>query len=383
MKILINALAARRGGGLTYIVNLLKFAPVAPELHYVLLCGRYNEDLFRTAAAGRTDIEFLVPNFTVTASPLRRFFWEIFQLPHLIRKNKIDVYYAPSGIMLTLLGKNVRTATALRNMLPWDEQERTRFPVVSVLRWKLLLLRTLYLISYRLADRVVFISKYSHECVQKCYPGVTRKSCIIYHGLHELFWEPPKRNTAIEEKGLKAGEYYLYISILDYYKAQKQVIKEWEILCEQGFQYPLVLAGPCINAYGKDVVQLINNSLYRERIRYIGEINYAELPIFYQNARALVFASSCECCPNILLEKMSAGKPLFASSVQPMPEFAGDDAWLFDPYQEGDLAKVVQDAEKRPDAMVERGFKVRERAALLFDWKRTAEKTIEFITHMP
>lgn len=72
-----------------------------------------------------------------------------------------------------------------------------------------------------------------------------------------------------------------------------------------------------------------------------GDVPYEELPVYYQNAKVNLFASSCENCPNILLEAMAGGRPVLCSSYPPMPEFAGDAAVYFNPYNPEHLAELL------------------------------------------
>ena len=44
MKIVVNALASKEGGGQTYIINYLRFA--SPDIEYVFLVGEFNRAKF-------------------------------------------------------------------------------------------------------------------------------------------------------------------------------------------------------------------------------------------------------------------------------------------------------------------------------------------------
>lgn len=76
---------------------------------------------------------------------------------------------------------------------------------------------------------------------------------------------------------------------------------------------------------------------------------------------------------------MSAGKPLFCSDIQPMPEFGGDAVYYFNPYQEGSLADAINYAEKSPANMQRRALLTRERA-MQYNWIQTITKTLAYIT---
>jgi glycosyltransferase involved in cell wall biosynthesis len=252
-------------------------------------------------------------------SIFHRTLWERFSLPTFLSERNATVYYAPGGTMTTTIPQGIISATALRNMLPFDDRERKRFPLFSYIRFKLWLLRYVFLKSYNMADKVVFISEYSKSVVKEYIPTIDEKSIVIPHGLNSMFLNS-KESYELPEY-LEENRFYLYVSILDVYKAQKEMIQAWKILSDEGFEYPLVLVGPKYNEYGEEVVAMIDKLGLQNKVIYLGKVDYEKLPGLYKASRALLFASSCECCPNILLEKLAASKPIICSNIEPMPEF--------------------------------------------------------------
>ena len=142
------------------------------------------------------------------------------------------------------------------------------------------------------------------------------------------------------------------------------------MLSDEGFEYPLVLVGPKYNEYGDEVIQMIDELKLEEKVIYLGKVDYEKLPGLYKASRALIFASSCECCPNILLEKLSAGKPIVCSNIEPMPEFGEDAVVYFDPYNPKSLAKEIKEMEKDQERMKELSQEA-SRQALKFNWAET------------
>jgi glycosyltransferase involved in cell wall biosynthesis len=368
----INALSALRGGGQTYLINFLDHLPEG-DFELLLLVNSKNSDVFKKYVSDRVRLHEVI---WASKSIIHRTFWECFGLPSFLKKYKADIYYAPGGVMTTKMPEEVISATALRNMLPFDERERKRFPLISYIRFKLWLLRYVFLISYRLSDKIVFISEYSKFNIKQYIPDIDGKSIVIHHGLNSLFL-----NTEVTydlPDPLKETPFYLYVSILDVYKAQKEIVKIWKLLAEQDFPYPLVLVGPKYNQYGEEVITLINELELSGKVIYLGSVAYEQLPGLYKSARALIFASSCECCPNILLEKLAAGKPVLCSNIAPMPEFGGDAVVYFDPYDTTDLFEKIIDLEKHPEVMNELSDKAYKQA-LKFDWNSTTQNTINFL----
>lgn len=371
----INALSALRGGGQTYLLNFLQSMNYddLPEKTTIIVNTKNKKifDQFRSENINIYEAKFASKNIAC------RVVWEFSVLPFWLVANKSKHYYAPGGIMISFMPPGCKSFTALRNMLPFDKKERQRFPLWSYIRFKLWVLRFVYLLSYRMSDGIIFISNYSRDVVEQYLPKIKDKSIVIYHGLNEGFRQSDENLELPFELNLKSEEYYLYVSILDVYKAQKEVIENWQNLIEKGFDHPLVLVGPSYNEYGKEVINIIESD-ESGMLRYLGPIDYNELPNIYQNAKALIFASSCECCPNILLEKLASGKPVFSSSIQPMPEFGSDAVIYFDPYASEDLASKVLLFESDVKNFTKYARLALERSKI-FDWKDTANKTLNYI----
>lgn len=373
MKLLvINALSALLGGGQTYLINFLEHLPEG-DFKILLLVNSKNKDIFEKYSSDRVKLYEAV---WASKSIIHRTLWERFTLPSFLTEYKVDVYYAPGGTMTTKMPKGVTSATALRNMLPFDERERKRFPLMSYIRFKLWLLRYIFLTSYKMADKVVFISEYSKSVVKEYIPSIDEKSVVIPHGLNSLFLNSQDSYELPEY--LAENTFYLYVSRLDFYKAQKEIIQAWKKLNDEGFTYPIVLVGGNYNQYGEEVVDMIDELGLKNKVFYLGEVDYEKLPGLYKSARALLFASSCECCPNILLEKLAAGKPVLCSNIEPMPEFGEDAAVYFDPYDPDTLVEQIRLMEQDEEKMKKLAEKAGNQA-LKFDWEETVKKTVDFL----
>lgn len=370
MIVCINALSALRGGGQTYLINLLREIGRSNQ-QVLLIVNKQNYEVFKDCSCKNIIIHN--PE-SASKSIFHRVFWEVFQLPKFLKEHNVDRYYAPGGIMVTNMPKGVESVTALRNMLPFDENERKRFPYLSYNRYKLLILKYVFLLSYRLSNRVIFISNTSRNIVKTLMPEIETKSTVIPHGINPSFYDC---ETQLDER-LVVGHFYLYVSILDVYKCQKELVLAWKSLVDLGFNSPLVLIGPKYNSYGDEVIKLIEENDLQNKVFYLGQVDYKNIGAYYKAAKALIFASSCECCPNILLEKLAAGKPVLSSDVAPMPEFGGEAAMYFDPYDIDSIKKCVLNIDSNQELHMEMSNKAIERAKL-YDWKETANKTVSYI----
>jgi glycosyltransferase involved in cell wall biosynthesis len=370
MIICINALSALRGGGQTYLINLLQEIRSSKQ-KVILIVSKKNYDVFSEYACDNIDLH--LEDF-VSTSIFHRVFWELFKLPKFLKSNGASRYYAPGGIMITPMPRGVESITALRNMLPFDDNERKRFSYFSFNRYKLFILKFVFLISYKMSNRVIFISNTSKNIISDLMPEIESKSAVIPHGINPSFYDT---NENIDER-LEDGKFYLYVSILDVYKCQKEMVLTWKRLIKNGFEYPLVLIGPKYNSYGDEVIKIIEENNLQDKIIYLGKVDYKLIGAYYKAARCLVFASSCECCPNILLEKLAAGKPVLSSNIPPMPEFGGDSVLYFDPYNIDsieDRVLYVESSEKLRKNLSIKAYK----RSKYYDWCSTIDKTVQYI----
>lgn len=333
--IVIEALSALQGGGQTYLFQLFRNIPRewAGKYRIVAILPR---EFVRRLQPG-LPIEILTPQFPAR-SLAHRVLWFWIRLPRLLKNLKADVLLCPGGTLATRHLHGAKSAVTHQNMLPFDPVERKRYPY-GYLRTKFLLLRLAQGVSFRDADLVIFISEYAKSVIDRCIPRRQGRSTVIPHGLSDHFRQPVTSVPA-EIGGI---EYALYVSTLDFYKAQLEVVLAWAMLKERRTtNEKLILVGPENPVYGKRVRELIHSLGLQNDVIITGNISYESLPAYYHGAKINLFASSCENCPNILLEAMAAGRAVLCSNRSPMPEFAGNAVTYFDPYNSKQLAGLLE-----------------------------------------
>lgn len=363
MNILINALSARVGGGKTYLINLLRNLPDDPSLQLIIYAPS-SLDLPADPRIERRNLDAEANN------PLRRLVWERLALPGVLKRERVDLLFCPGGLVNTRVPTGCRTVTMFRNMQPFDPE------AVKVIPWGLLRLRTLLLKgamlrSMRAADLVIFISHFARGVVEAMIPisrGVT-----IPHGVPEIF---KTAGTDLPKPAyLPEGKCILYVSRFEPYKHHLQVVQGYGQLSEAlRNEYRLILVGEPLSPQTERVEREIRERGLADRIRVIGGVEYGSLPGAYRNSDMILFASSCENCPNILLEALGAGRPTLTSDIQPMPEFADDAACYFAPGDPASIAAAIEKVARDPafaSSLAQRAAK----RSHDFAWSKTAQAT--------
>ena len=153
-----------------------------------------------------------------------------------------------------------------------------------------------------------------------------------------------------------------------------EILKSWQVYLKSGgTEYKLVFAGSGNGGYAKKVACRVKDLRLEDSVIFLGNVPYDDLSCLYQNARINVFASSCENCPNILIEAMNAGRPVFCSDIPPMPEIGDGAPLYFDPYEPMQLTELLRKYIDDEPVMAELGKKAMLRGTT-FDWDRSVKK---------
>lgn len=261
--------------------------------------------------------------------------------------------------------------------MPFDPRVRKSMPL-GLQRIRNWLLERIMLKSMAAADLTIFISNHARSVIEARIR--LKKAVTIPHGIAQAFRVHGK--LLERPKIAPPGAYLLYVSRFDVYKHHYEVVSAYAKLPEPLQQrFKLLLVGECDMPEARRVQGLISQLDLDNQVCILGPIPYGDLPALYFHARLVLFASSCENCPNILLEALAAGRPVLSSNVMPMPEFGGDAVAYFSPFDSADIkaaiVKVLEDeqyAEALATAAVNRSQK--------YDWSVTAATTWQCISEL-
>ena len=359
--ILINCLSAKLGGGQTYVRNLLRHAPSAEDAKLFVL------------ASDSLRLPNLPPNVVIlkkrfpTENPALRLIWERLFMPSLMRRYKIDILFFPGGLLS--IGSRqgaAMTAVTFQNMLPFDKEQRSKYGFGYRYLRDALLERG-FIHSMQQADLTIFISNYAREFITSKWPEISETSTMIYHGVESRFFTPSVQADHNDDN------YILYVSYIDFYKAQDVVVEAFARL-ENTDNLKLVLAGAGNPVYVKQLKRQITQLNLSDRVVFAGNVPTDKLVRLYQQAKFSVFASFTENCPNIVLEMMASGRPSLISNRGPMPELAQSAVSYFDPADKSQLLEMMTKLINAETAMEHQALRARKRA-MEFSWKDTARRT--------
>jgi|GEM_PF-193468 glycosyltransferase involved in cell wall biosynthesis/predicted dehydrogenase len=370
-KLGINAFNIGSGGGIVHLVELLTAAePLNYNFSGVTVWGgsAILKRLPDRDWLSKVEVQALNKGW------LHKLWWNFVNFPKMIKQ--YDLLFVPGG---SYLGRFKPFINMFQNVLPFESTEVKRYFWKSpkfYIKWNLL--RIVQNLTFKKAQGSIFPSLYAKELIYR--GGQQRKGqpyAVVSHGINSDFKCIERENVSVEKLGKTIQ--LLYISTIDLYKHQWQLVKAVQLLRQKGIDIRLTLVGQAAN---KKALSMLKTSMSQvdplgEYIDYLGSIDHSELPKLYRKADIFVFPSTCESISNIVLEAMASSLPIACSSRSVMPQILKDAGVYFDPENVSSIAEainlLIQD-EKLRTRCAEKAYQY----SLDYNWKLCADQTFSF-----
>ena len=302
----------------------------------------------------------------------KQIYWQRLKLPKVAKKLNIDI------LLNTDAGSVCRfrpCITISRDMLEFEPSEMKRYPL-SLFKLRLIALKHVQKRAFKLSDGVIFLTRYAAEKIgQQC--KIESDIAIIPHGISEIFRSINKNPAWQLDKGgpIKC----IYISVIELYKHQWNVVKAIEALRKIGYDIQVEFIGG-----GKSLARkLLEKQIQRSDpnhsyVKVYDFLSHKEIVEKLKNSDIFIFASSCENMPNILLEGMATGLPIACSNKGPMPEILKDGGVYFNPEDYCSIASALEYLINNKEKRIELSRKAKE-ISLNYSWERCSKETFCFI----
>lgn len=243
----------------------------------------------------------------------------------------------------------------------------------------------------RRASAVVAISAHTKEDLRAAWGAEKTPEIRVIHPAGDPIYAEARNLEAERELRARLGlpeEYLLYLGTSAPRKNLPRLVRAYALARQAGVRSPLVIAGstglvsgmPIHGSHSWDARQVSDAILARGlegSVLVTGHLARADAAHLMRGARAFVFPSLYEGFGLPVLEAMSAGVPVIASSTSALPEVGGDAILYVDPTNEESIAdaivRVDGAAELRRD-LAARGL----RRSGKFSWAATARETLAF-----
>lgn len=371
MKLGIDASNIGIGGGITHLKELLTHLILENSFEIINVYASQNVLNQIQDSIKIKKISF--PEFNKSLYHRVRF--QIWGYDKHIKRN-CDILFSITG---DYLGNFKPVVGMSRNMLLYERDiwKKIHQPLELIRFW----------INFRKQKRcfknatgIIFISRYAKNYVSKVLNLKEKEISVIYHGISPRFHEDVKIQISIDQYSYKNPFKLIYVSTVHVYKNQWNVVEAVYHLRQKGYPLELNLVGGVIySPAGKKLQQVIKEyDPKNEFVHYHGHIPYDEIDKLYKNSDGIIYASTCENMPNILIESMASGISIACSNKQPMPEFLKENGFYFDANDVESIVNSIEEMLLKPEvreAMAKRNVEV----AKKYSWEETAIQTYQFI----
>jgi len=295
--------------------------------------------------------------------------WQQVVLPFLIKKQAIEVFWAPEQICPVFFMKKVKIITTIHDCVA------IHFPKTA--QWSVALINKLLLNrSLSASHCLVTVSDFIRKDILQSYGSALMAHKVISIPNGKPSWTPPR-----EYSRDKRADYLFFAGNSEPRKNLLNAIKALELLFVKGRIVPLYIAGP-IGWKNKSVAAYINGSRVREHIRFLGFCNDETLKLHYLQCKALLYPSLYEGFGLPILEALCLDCLVATSRGTVMEEIAGPCALYFDPLSPESIAKTI---ETMYSPTFDGNTILRNRESILsnFSWEVSAQKLLTVFKKYP
>lgn len=230
------------------------------------------------------------------------------------------------------------------------------------------------------ATEIMTVSHATAADVERYFGLPRTRLHVVWNGINHTIFHPRTAGEIrrfLDAKVRQSAPYFLYLARLEHpAKNHVRLIEAFERFCaaHPERQDELLFGGA--DWHGAGVIHARRAaSPVRDRIRSLGFVDQADLPLWYAGATAMVYPSLFEGFGLPPAEAMACGCPVICSGRGSLGEVVGDAARLVDPEDIADLATALGeliDPATRPGWTERGGARAR-----IFDWRETARRVTD------
>lgn len=293
-------------------------------------------------------------------------FWFEFRLPNWFKKDKIDLFWSPDGILS--LRSNVKQIGTIHDI----NFEHYPEDMPKIASWYF----RRYFPKYAAkANQLITVSTYSATDIAKTYNLPLSKIQVIHNGASSQFKPLSlEEKQAVKIEFTKGREYLLFVGSLHPRKNVKRLIAAFHSIAHEFPELDLVIVGSAM--WDKNF--LGDLSQIESRLVLTGHLPLDQLARLMGAAKIFTFVPYFEGFGIPLVEAMRCGTPILTANVTSLPEVAENAAVYCDPFNLEDIfnqMRMMLKDEKKLEELSRIGLE-RSRE---FSWEIAAKKTWEVI----
>lgn len=268
-----------------------------------------------------------------------------------LRTDKVDLYHGLSHeLPFGIKEGGIKTVLTVHDLI------FMRFP--QYFKWiDRLIYKAKLAYSCRTADRIVAISQKTKDDLVELLNIPASKIEVIYQGCDNAFtlYNSEAYRTQIRKKYNLPKRYILSVGTIE---ERKNLLVLVKALAQSKDSVRLIVVGKATD-YIEKVKQFINANNMADRVKFLHDVTFDELPVLYQLATLFVYPSRYEGFGIPVIEALCSGVPVIAATGSCLEEAGGPDSLYVNPDDEQDLARKISRVWNSPalrQQMITQGF---------------------------
>jgi glycosyltransferase involved in cell wall biosynthesis len=385
----IRNIGKKRTGDEVVFFNLTKnLAQIDSQNEYRLFTDIIDPEIIKNirqclGIENKTNFQ-IVSLGSVVTGPLRRsgpvttnrFTWNLWTLPKYLRQNPVDIYLT-QYITPFFIPKEIKIATIVHDV---------SFKVYRqyIKKSDLFFLDLLIPLSFKRADKIIAVSKFTREEILKYYQVNDKKVDWIQNAVSDNFRETisPAQLKQVKDKYNLPEKFILYIGTLQPRKNIPALVEAYAGLPDAArSEFKLVLAGGKAHNYDSHIDESIKKNSLQNSVILPGFVAEDDKPAIFKLSHLFCNVSFYEGFGITILEAMTLGIPSIASDIPPHREAAENSIIYCNPKNTLELTEklnsVLMSKDSQNDLIQKELLQAQN-----FSWKKSAKKILKIIENI-
>ncbi len=299
-----------------------------PDFQYYLYTPKTKPNSWLRLLSSLPGVQVHLP-----ATQLFTSWWRTRSLVTDLKRDQVEIYHGLSHeLPLGIKGRGIATVVTVHDIIA------LRFP--EYFGW---LNRRIYVakLKYacRVANAVVAISEQTKTDLVNFLQVDSAKISVIYQNCDEVFGQPVSedRKQTVRQQYNLPESFLLTVGTIEKRKNLLLIVKA---LKEAAPAVPLVVVGKA-TPYLEEVKAYLQEHHLTNRVFFLHQVSFADLPVMYQLAAVFIYPSRYEGFGIPVLEALRSGVPVIAAAGSCLEEAGGPDSVYVHPDDEQDMARQI------------------------------------------
>jgi glycosyltransferase involved in cell wall biosynthesis len=326
-----------------FVINAL--SEYATENEYVLYSPKVKRHPEFDSILSRPNVQVITPPSVYTFL-FAKSLWRTWGISRETSVQKLNVYHGLSQELPVNLPKNVFKVVTVHDLIFIRYPQLYNFIDVSIYKAKVKA-------ACKQADRVLAISRQTADDVVDFLKINPSKVEVVYQGCHPNF---KKKFSSLQVREIRAlydlpEEYILSVGTIEERKNVLLLIKALSLLSSDLQAHVVIIGRP--TSYRDKIVAEAQRLGVIERIIFLHDVSFADLPAIYQGATLFVYPSLFEGFGIPIVEALESSVPVIAATGSCLEEAGGAGSIYVNPRDADELARqitrVMQDSQLRAE----------------------------------